>query len=233
MLRKLIAGLGAILVTMSSVVVAEVEVKLAPDLDYVDVMHEGNSFRIQRNQDQENLMPEGWTKTSRKCPPFCSQPVQVAPGVTTVGELEVFDFMEKKLNSGSGIIIDARVFSWYEKGTIPGSINIPFTTFDHGPTDLEIEEAFTALGVKPRGEIGAMDSMLSKIGMPPADKTDHWDFTTAPDLLLWCNGPWCGQSPRAIKGLLALGYPAHKLYYYRGGMQMWQVLGLPTVIPGS
>jgi len=47
--------------------------------------------------------------------------------------------------------------------------------------------------------------------------------------MLWCNGPWCGQSPHAIRGLLDLGYPAEKLYYYRGGMQAWQSLGLTVV----
>ena len=29
------------------------------------------------------------------------------------------------------------------------------------------------------------------------------------------------------------GYPPDKLRYYRGGMQMWQVLGLTTVIPNN
>ena len=38
-------------------------------------------------------------------------------------------------------------------------------------------------------------------------KTEHWDFTAAKDLVVWCNGPACGQSPRAIRGLLDAGYP--------------------------
>ena len=62
-------------------------------------------------------------------------------------------------------------------------------------------------------------------------KTERWDFSHAKDLLLWCDGPWCDQSPRAIHGLISAGYPAEKLYYYRGGMQMWQSLGLTTVMP--
>ena len=231
-LKKIGAGALLSLAPIVGLMAADVEVKLSPTKDYVDVvLHEGGNYRIQRNQDQENVMSAAWSKTSRKCPPFCPQPIEVAPGVMTVGELEVFEFMEKKLNSGKGLIIDARVPSWYEKGTIPGSINIPFTVFDHAPTDIEIEEAFAQIGVQPRGEIGLVDSLLGKLGHPPEGKTEHWDFSRAPDLMLWCNGPWCGQSPRAIQGLLALGYPAHKIYYYRGGMQMWQVLGLPTLIP--
>jgi hypothetical protein len=53
----------------------------------------------------------------------------------------------------------------------------------------------------------------------------------AKDLVLWCNGPACGQSPRAIRGLLDVGYPGEKISYYRGGMQMWQLWGLTTVVP--
>jgi hypothetical protein len=63
------------------------------------------------------------------------------------------------------------------------------------------------------------------------DDTGQWDFRGALDILLFCNGPWCDQSPRAIKNLIALGYPPEKLYYYRGGMQVWQLLGLTTIIP--
>jgi rhodanese-related sulfurtransferase len=47
--------------------------------------------------------------------------------------------------------------------------------------------------------------------------------------VLYCNGIWCGQSPTNIRQLLALGYPAHKLKWYRGGMQSWKALGLTTV----
>ncbi len=75
---------------------------------------------------------------------------------------------------------------------------------------------------------------LEKVGLFSGDKkTDTWDFSEARQLLLWCNGPWCGQSPRAIRALISLGYPAEKLYYYRGGMQMWQSLGLSTVVPSE
>ena len=59
----------------------------------------------------------------------------------------------------------------------------------------------------------------------------YWDFSSAKNLLLWCNGMWCGQSPRAIQGLLKLGYPVEKLHYYRDGMQGWQILGLTVAIP--
>jgi hypothetical protein len=44
---------------------------------------------------------------------------------------------------------------------------------------------------------------------------------------------WCGQSPSNIKTLLKFGYPAHKIKWYRGGMQSWSNLGLNTVKPAS
>lgn len=47
-----------------------------------------------------------------------------------------------------------------------------------------------------------------------------------------CNGPQCTQSPSAIHNLLAAGYPAGKILYYRGGMHDWVTLSLP-VIKGS
>jgi rhodanese-related sulfurtransferase len=62
-------------------------------------------------------------------------------------------------------------------------------------------------------------------------KGESWDFSQARQVALWCNGPWCGQSPTAIKGLLSIGYPREKILYYRGGMQLWLVFGLPIVSP--
>ena len=59
------------------------------------------------------------------------------------------------------------------------------------------------------------------------------DFTNAKELMLYCNGLWCGQSPRAIRNLLAAGYPAEKLFYYRGGMQAWLSVGLTEYVPGE
>jgi rhodanese-related sulfurtransferase len=46
--------------------------------------------------------------------------------------------------------------------------------------------------------------------------------------ILFCNGPQCPQSPRAIRELLDAGYPAEALAYYRGGMHDWVTLAMPT-----
>ena len=53
----------------------------------------------------------------------------------------------------------------------------------------------------------------------------------AKTLILFCNGAWCGQSPTNLRALMDLGYPAHKLKWYRGGMQAWEQLGFTTVNP--
>ena len=90
---------------------------------------------------------------------------------------------------------------------------MPFTVFwDEGTDSVTLRGALRRFGVAQ-------------------GKNTVLDFSQAKDLLLWCNGPWCDQSPRAIKGLLRIGYPPHKIHYYRGGMQMWLLMGLTTVVP--
>ena len=79
------------------------DVKLTDYLAYIDVNHNGEQVRIQRIQDVAHKLDDGFAKTSRKCPPFCVQPMKVAPGVTTVGEAEIFRFMDRELVSGKGL----------------------------------------------------------------------------------------------------------------------------------
>ncbi|MEW7992491.1 MAG: rhodanese-like domain-containing protein [Candidatus Thiodiazotropha sp.] len=211
----------------------EMEVKLSGDKPFLHVIHEGRSVKVQRVQDPEYVLKGYYAKTARKCPPFCLQPMQVDPAVATIGEVELFEFMETRLRDDKGLLIDARTAEWHQRGTIPGSINIPFTVLSKAGT-AENEAALKRFGGKPRGEVGAISRKLEKMGIIGSEnKTDKWDFSSAKELVLWCNGPECGQSPRAIKGLLSVGYPANKIFYYRGGMQLWQLWGLTTVVPGE
>ena len=101
-------------------------------------------------------------------------------------------------------VIDGRVRPLFEAGTIPGAISVPYT------------EAADRLG-----ELGC--------------EVDFDGFECpedVPNVALFCNGPWCGQSPAAARRMIEAGYPAEKIHYYRGGMQSWQMLGL-TVVPGK
>ncbi len=205
------------------------DVNISKHVSYVDIDYKDNIIRVQRIQDGHHILQGGFSKTSRNCPPFCIQPMSVAPGVKTVGELEVVDFIDKDVRQKSGIIIDARTSGWHKKGTIPGSINIPFTVFTMDETDAELVEAMKSLGVKQKSTSSDDDSFWSWAS--DDDKNSNWDFSNAKDLVLWCNGMWCGQSPRAIKSLLKHGYPADKINYFRGGMQTWLILGLTVVKP--
>lgn len=101
------------------------------------------------------------------------------------------------------IVIDSRIRPNYEAGTIPGAINMPYTEMPDRLDELGCEIDF--------------DGFLCE---------------AAQEVLLFCNGPWCGQSPTAIRRIIEKGFPAEKIQYYRGGMQNWHGLGL-TVVPGQ
>ena len=213
---------------------APADVLLYDGKPYLHVIHEGRSIKIQRIQDPGYELKGYFAKTARKCPPFCIQPIAVDPAVRTIGEIELFHFMENDLREGRGVLIDARTPSWHKKGTIPGSVNYPFTLFTQEENADERDALFREFGAKPRQQPGLIEKTMQGLGL--SDKqylTDRWDFTGAKTLVVWCNGPACGQSPRAIEGLISAGYPADKIFYYRGGMQMWQLWGLTTVVPES
>jgi len=233
-MNKACSVLGLILMmSFSSVIQAkDVKVKITNDKSYALVHANGQQIKISRIQDTSHVIDGSFSKTSRPCPPFCINPLKIDDGVNTVAELEVIQFMETTMYRGDGVLIDARTPSWHNKGTIPGSVNIPFTIFEKDIGDIELIEVLENLSAVERDEVNPVLLMAESFGLMDGDqKTESWDFTKAKELLLWCNGPWCGQSPRAIHALLAIGYPAEKLHYYRGGMQMWQSLGLTTVLP--
>ncbi len=192
------------------------DVNISADLASVDVMHQGQKVTIMRNQNQSNAVNLDFAITSRACPPFCIQPSELAPGIKTIGELEVLSFL-KKIGDGdtSMMVIDTRTSAWVEKGIIPGTVNIPWDTLDIDKSDpLVVQDIL-------QNQLGARRS------------ADVWNFDNARTLVLFCNGSWCGQSATMIKVLLKMGCPAHKLLWYRGGMQDWEGLGLTTLKPLS
>ncbi len=104
------------------------------------------------------------------------------------------------LQNPDAIVIDSRTAEWYAEGTIPGSIHLPYTVISERLDQLGCEADF-----------------------------DGWDCENAKKVALFCNGLWCGQSPTAIRAMVAAGFPPEKIHYYRGGMQNWQGLGLSVV----
>ena len=187
-------------------------VNITRGMGSVDVMHNGKKVTIMRNQNQKNTVNPSFAKTSRKCPPFCIQPATLAPGVETIAEVEVIDYL-KKMNAGdkSILVIDSRTPDWVKRGTIPGAVNIPWTSLN------------PAKGADP---ISIGEIMEDQFGAKQLEGL--WDYSKAKTLVMFCNGMWCGQSPNNIKNLLKFGYPAHKIKWYRGGMQDWEILGLST-----
>lgn len=204
--------IGLIALLMSGVAGAQdkdLKVRITETLPYVDVTHSGQKVRVQRIQDQGNKLIDDFAKTSRPCPPFCIHAIKAAPGVDTYGELELLEFIDKYGKAGTGVLIDARMPDFYRAETIPSAVNIPFSVIKSD--NPHIDKILTVLGGRK------MDG--------------RWNFNEAKTLVLFCNGVWCDQSPRAIRSLLEMGYPADKLKYYRGGLQLWRMLGLTTVVP--
>jgi rhodanese-related sulfurtransferase len=194
----------------------KLEVNITPDLASVEVTHDGKKTSISRNQNQKNTVNPDFAKTSRKCPPFCIQPAVVAPGVETIAELEVLEYLGR-MNAGddSILVIDSRTPDWVRRGTIPGAVNIPWTALN------------PARGADP---ISIGEIMINEFGVKELEGL--WDYSSAKTLVMFCNGMWCGQSPNNILNLLKFGYPADRIKWYRGGMQDWEILGLSTV-PGK
>ncbi|MBI3873994.1 MAG: rhodanese-like domain-containing protein, partial [Arcobacter sp.] len=128
-------------------------------------------------------------------------PMKINDDIKTFGELEVLDFMQKAQTDKTMLLVDARLPAWYEKLTIPTSINLPFPNFDKTKNPAEFGDVLEAIGVTLKNGV--------------------YDFSNAKTLLLYCNGVWCPQSTWAIENLLKIGYPAKKLNWYRGGLESW------------
>lgn len=198
---------------LAGTVLADQPVGITAQQPWMDVMHEGRLVRIEREQDNFNQIDPDFAMTSRPCPPYCIQPMHLAPGVETIGELEVLDYLQRITRRDDGVlVIDSRETDWLKRsGIIPGAIHLPWNKLHPAQADADAIAEILVL------QFGA-----SRVGQ-------LWNFENARTLVFYCNGPWCGQSPTNIKQLLALGYPAHKLKWYRGGMQEWKSLGLTTV----
>jgi rhodanese-related sulfurtransferase len=187
----------------------DIKVKITKNISSITVSHLGQKVEIKRIQDPYHVLSDDYTKTSRECPPFCIHPMKVADGVKTIGEVEMMDYIKNYVNKDKGVIVDARLPSWYKVETIPSAINIPFTLLEEVDKET-IDTIFSSLGAK-KSENG-------------------WDFSNAKTLIVFDNGVWCDQATRFVKSILKAGYPAEKIVYYRDGFQGWKLLGLTTVI---
>ena len=174
---------------------------------------------ISRNQDNKATIHPAFTKTSRPCPPFCIQPTNpFAPAaVETISELDMIHAARDVAKGDkTKLLMDNRTPVWTtakKGGTIKHSVNIPFNTINS-----------KAIAKDPTAVV---DILVKNFNVKEGD--GFLDFSNAKTLYMFCNGAWCGQSPAGIRALLKLGYPEHKLKYYRGGMNAWHQFGLSTI----
>ena len=171
----------------------------------------GEQIKISRDTETAPQHAAAFAGISNTCGAPCIVPMEVAGGVPTFGETEVLSFLVNEVANSTGLLVDARMPNDRAKGFIPGSVNLPFATLDAGTTFTT--DIFTALGA--RAQDGA------------------FDFTNAQSLLVYDTGPSSDDAGRLVSNLLAAGYPAEKIKYYRGGMQVWAVLGFSIEGTGS
>jgi rhodanese-related sulfurtransferase len=214
-LRKaLISSLIAGLFTSSSFAAEATSsfVPVSAGVKSVDITLNGESFTIMRNQTAGNKISDLYVTTDRGTP----QPMILAPGVETLGEIEFIEYMKKAQTDTNIAIIDSRKPGWFARLRIPGAVNVPFTNFDDKDDAIDMMEDYMGVKAKDDGTL---------------------DFTNAKTLALYCNGYWCGQTPGMVKNaefaLLKVGYPAEKIKYYRGGMQAWTSMGFTVVGSGK
>lgn len=183
-------------------------VAISSGVKSIEMNLNGEKFTLERNQTKGNKISPLYETTDRGTP----QPMILAPGVETVGELEFIEYMKKAQTDETIAIIDSRKPGWYAKLRIPGAVNVPYTDFNEKDS--------------------AISAMEDEMGVVQKDD-GTLDFTNAKTLVLYCNGYWCGQTPGMVKkakfALLKMGYPTEKIKYYRGGMQAWTSLGFTVV----
>ena len=108
--------------------------------------------------------------------------------------------MLNAMNDRDAMLVDMREPEDRAAGTIPGSHHIVYT---------EVSARLDELGCKKTSK--------------------GWDCANAKKVFAFCNGPVCPQSPTAIQAMTRDGFPASKIYYYRGGMLDCSGLGFPVL----
>ena len=138
------------------------------------------------------------------CDGLCIAPDTAAAGVETITENAVIAFMATYVAAGTGLLIDSRAPSARALGFLPTSANMPQALVT--PDNPLLPEIFAALGA--RSLLGA------------------YNFSDAMTLVVYDAGPTTLDAHNLINAMIAEGYPAEKIKYYRGGMQVWSTLGL-------
>jgi len=162
---------------------------------------EENLRIIDKDTSFEATTTDGTVTITRKMTPCAKNTGWLQPLIPAPGIVPVTEIeVLNAINDPDMLLVDMRTLEWYLEATIPGAIHIPYT---------EIAMRMDELGC--------------------IKKDGKFDCANAKKVLGFCNGPVCPQSPTAMKAMIREGFPAEKIYYYRGGMLDWDVLGLTTV----
>jgi len=188
----------------------DIIIKINKNISSVTTVDSGQKVNIKRVQDPRHRLTDDYTKTSRSCPPFCIQATKVNPNIETIAELELLEFMQKKIATHRGLLIDARLKSWFELETIPSAINLPFPIMLN-TNEQKVKRIFTLLGMTINAD-------------------GSWNFDNVKDLTIFDNGVWCSQASHLVSSLIKYNYPTSKIHYYRSGLQGWKLFGLTTVV---
>ncbi|MBU2992517.1 rhodanese-like domain-containing protein [Octadecabacter sp. 1_MG-2023] len=170
---------------------------------------QGNEIVISRTSVVDPTTITALTQISATCATPCLSPMTVAENVATLGELDVIQFLSSQVETGDGLLVDARNPDQRTVGIIPASVNIPATTVS--PENPYRNEIIMALGAEQFEGI--------------------FDFSDVMTLVVFDAGPATNDAQTLISDLLGAGYPPDKIAYYRGGMQVWTTLGLTTAEP--
>jgi len=195
----------ALIYTLSSYAGQFNKVRITPEISYIYVYHKGKAVKVHRIQDTKNKLTGEYAKTYR--PNKDIQPIKIAKDVKTIGEVELLRFMKKKVNKKRGILVDLRTKKEYKEESIPSAVNIPSKIITN---KVKVEKILKILGA-----VRLPDGSL--------------DTSKVLGVAFYCNGLWSKKSSSFIKKFLEMGYPADKILYYRGGFQMWKILGFTTV----
>ncbi len=163
----------------------------------------GERVQIDRANPDAARFVVRFTSGGDACGAACIAPMVVAGGVGTFGENDVLEFLVDKVAGNKGLMVDARMPADRANGYIPGSVSLPFATMS--PENEFKDDILIALGAR------ALDGVFN--------------FSDARELLVYDTGPSTDDAGKLVSRLLAAGYPSEKIHYYRGGMQVWSVLG--------
>lgn len=193
------AGTAIALIFSTSFVAAQERVTEAK----ASFVFNGERIKIARDNPDAARFALQFAASGGTCGGPCIAPMQIAPGIATLGEIEVLDFLVNEVAVNQGLMVDARKPADRAKGYIPGSVSLPYSTI--APTNSFRSDIMQALGAREFAGV--------------------YNFTDARSLLIFDNGPSSDDAGKLVANLLEAGYPAELLRYYRGGMQVWSLLG--------